>query len=179
MNHKSSSAVDNKKKNNHKGQSLDGPESPTSPMQTTSLNVESISMRGSVYNDGSASRLSPFRMFAENVGSKAPFTAAADAEFRSWLLDRDVHAERPPNVGASDTVIMNDTVYSAVEEVQVDLQPVNAASSNPKKKKLVIDVDDIKPKQVKAPLVVDPNDGLDVDDDNYDDDDDDDEISMS
>lgn len=118
-------------------------------------------------------------MFAENVGSKAPFTAAADAEFRSWLLDRDVHAERPPNVGASDTVIMNDTVYSAVEEVQVDLQPVNAASSNPKKKKLVIDVDDIKPKQVKAPLVVDSNDGLDVDDDNYDDDDDDDEISMS
>lgn len=180
MNHKRTSAVDNsssKKKINHKSQSLDGPESPTSLMQTSSLNVQNISTGGSVYNDGLVSRLSPFRMFAEYVGSKAAFTAASDAEFRSWLFDRDMCTERAPAGAASDTIIMNDAVYSSVE-VQVDLQPVNAAGSNTKKNKLVIDVDDIKPKQVKPPQVLDTNDGLDIDDDNYDDDDYD-KISMS
>lgn len=149
-------------------------------MQTSPINVENSSTRNSVHNDGSVSRLSPFRMFAENVGSQTPFTAAAAAEFRSWLLDRDVHAERAPIRGTSETIIMNDTVYSSVEEVQVDLQPVNAASSSSKKKNLVIDVDDIKPKQGKTPLVVDSNDGLDINDDSYDDVDVyDDEMNMS
>lgn len=141
---------------------------PVSAIPPSPLFDGNVFMEGAEQNEEPTGRQSSFRPFPENIGSVTPSNTATGKQ--SPLFDRSVLVEgftanTAPDAANKDATNKDRADDKAVEEVQIDLQAVNAAGSNTKSNSTVIDVDKIEVQQVKPPLIIDVSNVVDEDDD--------------